>query len=96
MTSRRAFLQTLGAGAIALANGNLRAQGAKPAPRKNFLWLRPSITRSPDDWRRDFDLWRASGISGLMAEVYNGRQALFHSTRLPVRSPWLETAIPIA
>ena len=96
MTSRRAFLQTLGAGAIALADGNLRAQGTKPVPRKNFLWLRPSVTRSPDDWRRDFDLWRASGISGVMAEVYNGRQTLFHSTRLPVRSPWLETAIPSA
>jgi uncharacterized lipoprotein YddW (UPF0748 family) len=99
--TKREFLRALGAAAVAAAGHPARVFAAvaeKPqSPRlKNFLWLRPSITRTPDDWRRDFDLWRASGIHGVMAEVYNGRQALFQSTRLPVRAPWLETAIPLA
>ena len=94
--SRRAFLQTVAAGAVALAHRDLWAQAPRPGSRKNFLWLRPSLTKTPDDWRRDFDQWRAAGISGVMAEVYNGRQTLFTSTRLPVRSPWLEGAIPLA
>jgi len=58
--------------------------------------MRPSVSRSVDDWKRDFDLMKSSGITGIIPEVYNGRQTLFRSTRLPVRAPWLESAIPIA
>jgi len=58
--------------------------------------MRPSVSRSADDWKREFDLMKASGITGIIPEVYNGRQTLFRSTRLPVRAPWLESAIPIA
>ena len=66
------------------------------APLKNFVWLRPSIARTNADWERDFAMMRSSGIHGVIAEVYNGSQALFQSARLPVRAPWLERAIPIA
>jgi uncharacterized lipoprotein YddW (UPF0748 family) len=58
--------------------------------------MRPSVSRSADDWKRDFDLMKASGITGIIPEIYNGRQTLFRSTRLPVRAPWLESTIPIA
>ena len=58
--------------------------------------MRPSVSRSADDWKRDFDLMKASGITGIIPEVYNGRQTLFRSTRLPMRASWLESAIPIA
>jgi hypothetical protein len=49
--------------------------------------MRPSVSRSLDDWKRDFDLMKASGITGIIPEIYNGRQTLFRSTRLPVRAP---------
>ncbi|HXT68942.1 MAG TPA: hypothetical protein VN700_04265 [Vicinamibacterales bacterium] len=58
--------------------------------------MRPSVSRSLEEWKRDFDLMKSSGITGIIPEVYNGRQALFRSARLPVRAPWLESAIPIA
>lgn len=58
--------------------------------------MRPSVTRSIDDWKRDFDLLRSSGITGIIPEVYNGRQTLFRSKRLPMRAEWLESAIPLA
>jgi len=85
--SRREFLV-----ASSLIAATLRAQ----AQLKNFVWLRPSVTKTPADWQRDFAVMRAAGIHGVIAEVYNGGQALFQSRRLPVRSPWLESAIPIA
>jgi len=101
MITKREFLRMAGAAAMAAAANPVRtfATGVgRPQARtlKNFLWLRPSIAKTPDDWRRDFDLWRASGIHAIVPEIYNGRQALFQSARLPVRAPWLETALPLA
>jgi uncharacterized lipoprotein YddW (UPF0748 family) len=64
--------------------------------RKHYLWLRPDLKRPTDDWKRQFDRWRAAGIAGIIPEVYNGRNTLFRSTRLPVRAEWLEQAIPMA
>jgi uncharacterized lipoprotein YddW (UPF0748 family) len=88
--TKREFLQTIGLAAAAFA--------ARRQPRalKNFVWMRPSLAKTPDDWRRDFDLMRASGIHGIIPEIYGGAQALFGSKRLPVRAPWLESTIPLA
>ena len=100
--TKRDFLKTAGLAALSLGRS---VSSFIPVPNagrpfgagvKNFVWMRPSVSKSADDWRRDFDLMRASGIHGLIPEIYNGRQTLFRSTRLPVRAPWLETAIPIA
>jgi len=92
-TTRRDFLQT-----VAAATGAALA-GAWPvaqSKRKHFVWMRPSLTRTPAEWRREFSLMRASGIHGIIPEIYNGRQAFFQSTRLPVRAAWLESTIPFA
>src|SRR5262249_43277835 len=69
---------------------------SRPKPPKNFLWLRPNLRQTGEDLRRDFARWRAAGIHGVNAEVYNGSSALFRSRRLPVKSDWLERALPIA
>jgi uncharacterized lipoprotein YddW (UPF0748 family) len=84
---RREFLKTLAVALAAVRGG---------AALKNFVWMRPSVTKSADDWRREFALMRASGINGIIPEIYNGRSALFQSRRLTVRAPWLESAIPLA
>lgn len=98
--TKREFLKTVGAAAVAIGVAPVSAltsAGQGQSKRlKNFVWLRPSITKSTDDWKRDFDLWRASGIHGIIPEIYNGRETLFQSRRLPVKSPWLESAIPVA
>ena len=49
-----------------------------------------------DEWRAEFRSMRASGIHGIIPEIYNGRQTFFQSRRLPVRAAWLEGVIPIA
>jgi len=100
--TKREFLQALGLTALAMGDGPastlILAQTAARSTRrlKNFVWMRPSITKTPDDWRRDFDQMRAAGIHGIIPEIYNGRQTLFQSRRLPVRAAWLENTIPIA
>ena len=88
--SRRKFLVAAAASAAALA--------FRPQPRrlKNFVWMRPSITRTQADWQQTFASLRANGVHGVIAEIYNGTSALFQSKRLPVRAPWLEAAVPLA
>jgi len=84
--------ELLAAVAAALAAARL------PADRKlrNFVWMRPQVNRPLTDWKNDFAMMRDAGIDGIIPEIYNGRQTLFQSKRLPVRAPWLEAAIPLA
>ena len=91
--TRRELLKTAATAAISLTVPRQLRAGP---PSKNFVWMRPSITRSADDLRRDFELLRAAGIHGIIPEVYNGRQTLFRSTRLPVRATWLNDTLPLA
>jgi uncharacterized lipoprotein YddW (UPF0748 family) len=86
--SRREFLIASALGAAAFR--------VQPRPLKNFVWLRPSIAKTQADLEREFGFLQGAGIHGVIAEVYSGSQALFQSTRLPVRAPWLNAAIPIA
>jgi uncharacterized lipoprotein YddW (UPF0748 family) len=100
--TKREFLQALGVATLALGRGPVPVHARpltsalQPKRLKNFVWLRPSVTKTADDWRREFGVMRASGIHAIVPEVYNGSQTLFQSRRLPVRTPWLETAIPLA
>ena len=92
--TRRELIKTAALASLSPLGGRVFKPGTPPL--KNFVWMRPSLTRSADDWRREFDVMRASGITGIIPEVYNGRQALFPSARVPVRASWLIDAIPPA
>jgi uncharacterized lipoprotein YddW (UPF0748 family) len=70
-----------------------RSSGAQ---RKNFVWMTPKLNQKADDWARDFAAMKASGIDGVVAEIYNGTNAFFRSRRLPVKAEWLESILPIA
>ena len=87
---RRTFLKATGLAAMAVPFAGL------VQPKKHYVWMRPSLTRSDDEWARQFDQLKAAGFAGVIPEVYNGSTALWGSTRLPVRGPWLERAIPLA
>ncbi len=97
--NKRAFLKTLGVAAAALAvqpSGVVSAFAPQSRRTKNFLWLRPDIKKTADDWKREFARMRESGIDGINPEIYNGSSALYTSKRFPVRAPWLDTALPLA
>ena len=92
--TRRELLKAAAAAALVPFSPNQSQSPRKPS--RNYVWMRPSISRSADDWKRDFDMLRAAGIHGIVPEVYNGRTTLFRSTRLPVRGTWLNDTLPLA
>jgi len=92
--TRRELLKSAAAAAFVPFASTPRQSSSKPS--RNYVWMRPSVSRSADDWKRDFELLRAAGIHGIIPEVYNGRQTLFRSTRLPVRGTWLNDTLPLA
>lgn len=83
---RRTFLST------ALFPALARAAGAA----KNWVWIPTDLKKTPDDWKRRFALMRESGVSAILPEVYAGKEAYFASSRLPVKTDWLGTLLPLA
>ena len=79
--TRRTFL-----GAIAALGGRLRAGGASAvlagdvaqAGRKNWVWMRPRLDRTADDWKREFGAMRAAGIHAIVTEnIYDSVSGRF-------------------
>lgn len=99
---RRELIKTLGLATAALGLDDVTSvvsalgAAAPQTRRKHFVWMRPDLKKTADDWKREFALMKDAGISGITPEIYNGSSALFGSRRLPVRSPWLETVLPLA
>jgi uncharacterized lipoprotein YddW (UPF0748 family) len=91
--NRRTFLEAVAA--LGLARQGQSVLNARRRA-KNWVWMRPRLDRAADDWTREFAAIRAAGIDAIVPEVWNGRQALFRSRRLPVRADWLETTLPLA
>ena len=63
---------------------------------KHYVWMRPNLRLSADELKRNFSLIRSSGLSGVVAEIYNGRTTFYGSKRFSVRAEWLEAALPLA
>src|SRR5262245_12481736 len=91
MLTKREFLKSCALAAMALPFAGLQKRALK-----NYAWLRPNVRQSVDELKRDFALMKASGLAGVVAEVYAGRATLYRSSRFPVRAEWLESALPIA
>jgi len=91
MVTKREFLKTCGLAALAAPFAGLQVRSLR-----NYAWLRPNLSRTSDELKRDFALFKASGLTGIVAEVYAGRTTLYRSRRFPVRAEWLETALPVA
>lgn len=99
---RRRFLRSTCAGITTLAAFPSSAASAahlfarSPATRKNWAWLTLPDDDVPPDYDKFFSLLRAAGITGVLAEIYNGRQAFFPSRRLPVKRDLLGQMLPRA
>ena len=91
MITRRDFLASTGLAALALP-----LAGSQPRALKHYVWLRPNLRKTTDDLKRDFAVIKAAGLTGVVAEIYSGRTALYRSKRFPVRAEWLEAALPLA
>jgi uncharacterized lipoprotein YddW (UPF0748 family) len=93
--TKRQFLKALGAAAIA-AGAPLTSWAAQRRTLKNFVWMTPNLKLTTGDLAKSFALMRASGVNGVVAEIYNGTDAFYRSRKFPVRAEWLESIIPLA
>jgi uncharacterized lipoprotein YddW (UPF0748 family) len=98
--TKREFLKTIAAAAMAAGTPAAAwASGQTTTARrtkKNFVWMTPNLRMSTDDITKSFALMKASGISGIMAEIYNGTNAFYRSRKFPVKAEWLEAILPLA
>jgi uncharacterized lipoprotein YddW (UPF0748 family) len=101
--NRRGFLKVVGMGATVLAGSGLNLNAttmfntpSHSSPLKNWSWITIDTKRSRDQWARLFAQMRDSGISAVLPEIYDGRNAYFASTRLPVKTDLLGAILPLA
>ena len=62
---------------------------------KYWTWLHPKATENPEDWKRHFDRFRASGIDAILPCLYSGGEVLYSSGHLSTTAPILEQMLPL-
>lgn len=62
----------------------------------NWIWLRPNLKWTDDQWKSAFANLREIGIEAILPQVYDSRAALFDHPSMPVKQRWLERILPIA
>jgi uncharacterized lipoprotein YddW (UPF0748 family) len=62
----------------------------------NWVWLRPDLKNTDDDWKRTFERMKSMGIDAVLPQIYGSSETLFEHPILPVKAPWLERIIPLA
>jgi uncharacterized lipoprotein YddW (UPF0748 family) len=105
---KRAFIKLASASALSLMTGssflscNSKSeqeqvfQTSKPNLPDNWIWIRPSLDKSDDDWKKAFERIKKAGIDGILPEIYSSHETLFDHPNLPVKERWLERIIPLA
>jgi uncharacterized lipoprotein YddW (UPF0748 family) len=108
---KRTFIKTLVGGSLAMATSNLllscsdEKTATSTVPVLNtsgngmpsrWVWLRPDLSWTMDEWKQSFDKMRAAGIQAILPQVYSSRETLFDHPLLPVKDTWLERIIPVA
>ncbi|MCB9265198.1 MAG: family 10 glycosylhydrolase [Lewinellaceae bacterium] len=104
---KRQFLKTLGKGALACMalpalpsceSGQPAAHPLVEGLPANWIWLRPQLGLSDDEWKQIFEKIRATGIEAVLPQIFNSREALFQIDvpGVPVKEPLLERLVPLA
>ena len=98
--NKRTFLKT----ALTLAAGST-ILGCNPSKQlskqssnlpDNWVWLRPDLKNTDDDWKRIFERIKSAGIDAILPQIYGSNETLFDHPVLPVKERWLERIIPLA
>ncbi|MEM1320537.1 MAG: family 10 glycosylhydrolase [Bacteroidota bacterium] len=103
---KRTFLKTLLGGGLSMMLGqglsgcapaeSTTAKADGPQLPKHWLWLRPNLEWSDEEWKKNFARIREVGIEAVLPQVYSSRDTLFDHPLLPVKERWLERIIPLA
>ena len=99
--NRRTFLavfgrQTVPAAALLFMNHSEVPAKLNKRDSRNWVWITPDLQASDEDWKNSFEKLKKANFSGIIPEIYDGQQAYFSSSRLPVKAEYLERLLPIA
>ena len=107
---KRQFLKSISYGALSVlgsgmmyacgsdtseASEETAANGPKPLP-ENWMWLRPKLGLTDDEWKRIFGQIKHAGIDAVLPEVFNSHHALFEYPGMEMKENLLERLIPLA
>lgn len=98
---KRTFIKTTGLVSAGSVVGFPRALTNLLLPRndelpKYWIWMRPKLGRSDEEWRMIFKKLKNSGIQAVLPEIYSSNESLFEMEGYTVKERWLERIIPIA
>jgi uncharacterized lipoprotein YddW (UPF0748 family) len=105
---KRTFIKLASASALSLVTGgsflgcNPKEEGktiiqsASSALPDNWVWMRPNLKNTDDDWKATFERIKKAGIDAILPQVYSSNETLFDHPILPVKEQWLERIIPMA
>ena len=102
---RKQFLSTIAhASAGAVVFGQIGCQASaktsenldQPILPSRWLWLRPSLETTDDEWRQHFEEIKGLGIEAVLPQIFASNKALFQIDDYEVEAPLLERLIPLA
>ena len=94
----RSFLKSmsvLSAGALLNPKMIMQVGNEKSLP-KYWVWMRPKLGLSDDEWKAIFAELRAAGIEAVLPEIFSSNETLFEIEGYTVKEKLLERIIPIA
>lgn len=101
--NRKEFLITSAKAGVGLLAGSHLSSCMASDPAKEstllpkyWLWMRPSVKNSDDEWKRIFLEIREMGIEAVLPEVYSSNMALFDTGDFQTKELLLERMIPLA
>jgi uncharacterized lipoprotein YddW (UPF0748 family) len=99
--NRRTFLsvfgqKTSGTAVFLFLNNLVTPARVKKRESRNWVWITPDLQAKDDDWKKNFEKLKNANFTGIIPEIYDGRNAYFSSSRLPVKAEYMEKLIPVA
>lgn len=79
-----------------LSSCSMSKSSLKKEMPNNWIWLRPNLEWTDDQWKQSFELIKSIGIDAVVPQVYNSHYTLFDHPILPVKERWLERILPMA
>jgi len=99
---RRDFTKSVLAAGSGMALGTIplsscqTVSNQKKALPKNWIWIRPDLSWTEDQWKEQFAVLKQTGIDAILPQIWNSHHTLFDHPFLPVKERWLEKIIPLA
>jgi len=101
--NRKQFIDLMIAGTAGISMSPLLNSCSTPSPLtltkdlpQYWIWLRPQLGQTDDDWKRTFAEIKGMGIQAVLPQVFSSDKALFNIPDYETKEPLLERLVPLA